>query len=222
MKDKDVTILLPALNEASSIGSLVRGIVELAEVLVVDNGSVDGTGDIAKEEGAKVLNVQVRGKGCAVKEGIKVINTPYIIMSDSDGTYPIFDYFYTILFSLRLGCDVVMGGRFYNILDRPHAFSLLNLIGNIILSKSASFLYKRDVPDLCTGLWGFRKSFLDSFEIKSKGFTLEAEFFINACRLGANIGYVPIMYLPREDSTAKLKKWDGFRILWYLVKNKDG
>jgi dolichol-phosphate mannosyltransferase len=218
-----LTILLPAHNEAITIGTLldeiVREIVISHEVLVIDNASTDDTASIALEKGAAVCFVDAKGKGNAVREALRDITTPYVIMMNSDGTYPP-AYSHLIYELLGYGHKVVLGCRtFYD----KGSMSILNGLGNWALSLGASILYRKRVYDLCSGMWGFNTEVLKSFTLTSTGFTLEADLYINTIRGKHKLVQIPIGYRARPDNShTKLKLLDGFKIGWFLCSRKFG
>ncbi len=220
MNYSDLAILLPTRNEEAGVGLVideVRHFIPGAKILVGDGGSTDSTFKVCEEREVVPLRIPLKGKGRAIKELIKLVETPYVVMLDSDFTYPA--CYILLMYSLlkQKEVDVVMG---YRERKEAGAMPLINSIGNSLLSLLATILYMRNVYDVCTGMWGFKKSFLDSLDIKSKGFTLEAEFFVNAVKGGYGITQLPIKYRKRlGGSSPKLKFSDGLKIGWFLVRN---
>lgn len=224
MMGKKVTVILPAYNEAEAIGQVIDEILEAdypVTILVGDNLSTDGTFEVARGKGVSVVKMNEKGKGGTVQALICLVDAPYLIMIDSDFTYPLGTYNLMRLLSCLNGdSDVVMG---YRASREKGSMSLTNQIGNRLLSLLASVLYGRWVRDLCTGMWAFKKESLDKFEIVSEGFTLEADLFTNAVRHHCKIEQIPISYRKRPGSSqAKLKVSDGFKIGWFLIKRRFG
>ena len=109
----------------------------------------------------------------------------------------------------------------YRSIKEEGSMTTINGVGNLGLSLLASFLYGKWVRDICTGMWGFRKSALKKFTLTSPRFTLEADFFVNAVKTHCNIVQIPIEYRARPDgSLPKLKVKDGLEIGWFLVKKR--
>ena len=217
----EVTVILPAYNEEEAIGRVIDEIKSTGldcQILVVDNNSTDRTSEIALDKGAAVIREPKQGKGHAVRTGIFYAATPYTIVANADYTYPMG---YTVIIHHLLkvsNADVVMG---YRHIKEKDSMTLINSLGNWVLSLMASILYGRRVYDVCTGLWGFRTEVLQGFKLSSLAFTLEAELFINSIRGGYRIEQIPIAYRARlEGSTPKLKIGDGFRIGWFLIKQR--
>ncbi len=214
------TVILPALNEAESIGHTIDDVKENAppcHIIVVDNGSYDGTGALAAARGAMVITEALRGKGNAVKKGFRLVATPYVILMDSDYTYPA-RYIRDMVELLDEGYEVVMGERH---IRQDNAMNLINLFGNRVVSLLGSVLYWYWSSDICTGLWGFRTEALERMHITSNGFSLEANFFSSARLANCKIARVPIAYRARiNNGHSKLKIRDGFGIGWLLIKKR--
>lgn len=218
---KDLTIILPAYNEERSIGLVIDEIRALpieCSILVGDNNSTDKTFYEAYNKSITARIIKERGKGNVVQKLIKEVETPYVVMVNADYTYPL-KYIQLIYHLLRMEhYDVVIGCRVFK--DKG-SMSLLNSIGNFLLSLWASILYRKGVSDLCSGMWGFRTDKLKEFSLTSPGFTLEADFFSNAVKHKCKIVQIPIGYRARLDgSKAKLRVWDGLKIAWFLLKRR--
>ena len=214
---RDVTILIPALNEEKTIGKVIGGATERGWIVLVgDNGSTNGTHDISVSKGVTPLSVLRRGKGYAIRELIKHASTPLVVMIDGDGTYFIEDV-QRVLKALK-DCDVVLGCRRHK---EKGSMALLHIIGNYLLSMLASVLYDYRVGDVNTGLKAFRTDKLKEFKLTSGDFTLEADIFVNAIRHKCRMRQVPISYKARPDgSKSKLRMLDGFKIGWFLIKER--
>jgi dolichol-phosphate mannosyltransferase len=217
----DLTFLLPAYNEELSIGPTIdeiRTLFHPSKILVIDNGSMDGTFREAWLRGVDVVKESKKGKGNAVRTGIKLVQTEYCIMLDSDFTYPINDCLHVYEFLKDKGYGVVLGTRDYR---WSSSMSLLNRIGNTGLSLLASLLYRRRIRDVCSGLWGFRRDVLQELDLVSERFTLEVDILTNVMKGRYRFTQVPIEYTPRPDgSKAKLKALMGLQIGWFLIRNR--
>ena len=218
---KDLTVVLPAYNEEESLGLVIDEIKALpvqCHILVIDNNSTDDTYNVAISKGVKVVTEELLGKGNAMRKGFELASTPYVIMMNSDYTYPA-DNIIGIR-ALLAEYDVVIGYRY---VKEDGSMSLINSVGNKMLSLLASALYGIRVHDVCTGLWGFKKGTLDRIIPESEGFTLEAELFVRVAEFGdtCKLIQIPTSYRSRlNGSKAKLKVWDGFKIGWFLIKNR--
>lgn len=218
--DSQCTVIIPCYNEEKGVGlvldDLQVGLLK-AEVIVGDNNSTDRTYKVCWERGADPVKVSRQGKGAVIRELIKRVETPYVVMIDGDHTYSA-KHVWEAFWALANGADVVAGCRMNK---QEGAMPAANLLGNIGLSLLASALYLRPIPDLCTGLWGFRSNLLREMAIDTDGFCLEAFLFTECVRKGYRIKYLPISYLRRPDgSKTKLKVSHGLEIGWYLIKRR--
>lgn len=209
MNKAKVSIILPALNEAETIGKVIDEIPQQAleqegysvEVLVVDNGSTDQTAQIAREKGARVISEPRRGKGRAVRTAFEQVRADFVFMLDSDYTYPAI-YIPDMLKLLNQGYSVVIGSRLKGKREKG-AISGWNMIGNQVLTLMAKILYRASISDLCTGYWGFRGEVIPQLNLSAVGFTLEADLLAQVTKNGYRIGEVPIHYR-RRPSASKL------------------
>lgn len=218
-----VCIILPALNEAETIGKVIDEIPQQAleqagynvEVLVVDNGSTDQTAQIAQEKGARVITEPRRGKGRAVRTAFEQVNADFVFMLDSDYTYPA-TYIPDMLKLLNQGYSVVLGSRLKGKREKG-AISGWNMIGNKVLTLMANILYRTRISDLCTGYWGFRGEVIPKLDLSATGFTLEANLLAQVAKKGYHIAEVPIHYR-RRPSPSKLPSVKAVvNIAWALI-----
>lgn len=226
MPQKDICIILPALNEEATIGKVIAEIPRQTleqkgyriTVLVVDNGSTDRTGQVARENGAEVIVEPRRGKGRAIRTALEQAKADFVFMLDSDYTYPA-TYIPQMLDLLEQGYHVVIGSRLKGRVE-PGAMSRFNLAGNHLLSWTASILYFRKVSDLCTGFWGFRGEAIKNLRLSAHGFEIEAELFAQLTKRGYLVAEVPIHYRPRPTRPKLNSLKDGFKIGWMLVTQR--
>ncbi len=226
MPQKDVCIVLPALNEEATIGRVIAEIPRqtLEEqgyrvtIVVVDNGSTDGTGQIARQSGAELIVEPRRGKGRAVRTAFEQIKADFIFMLDSDYTYPA-TYIPQMLELLEQGFPAVIGSRLKGKIE-PGAMSCLNRIGNHLLAWLASVLYWKKISDLCTGFWGFRGEVIKMLDLQAHGFDLEAEMFTQLAKKGYRIAEVPIHYRSRPTKAKLNSLKDGIKIGWRLLTRR--
>jgi dolichol-phosphate mannosyltransferase len=221
-----VAIILPALNEAPTIGKVLDEIPKPAleqdgyqvEVVVVDSNSRDETAQMARDKGARLISAPGIGKARAVRTALASIEADFLIMLDADYTYPA-TYIPEMLRIMRSGCPVVVGSRLRGQREKG-AIRRLNLIGNVLLTSLANILYGTRISDLCTGYWGMRREVIPELELRTGGFQLEAEIFTQLAKKGYSIAEVPIFYR-RRPSKAKLNRVrDGVRIAWLLVSRR--
>ena len=223
MKLYSVSIILPALNEELTIGKVIDEIPKEdlqkvgygVEIVVVDNNSTDGTAEIAKEKGVKVIVESIQGKGRAVRTAFKSVSGDFIFILDADYTYPA-TYIPRMLEVLQEGYDVVIGSRLKGQM-REGAMSRVNLVGNRLLVFMANVLYRTRISDLCTGYWGLTRRVIEELELDAKGFELEAAMFTEIAKKGYNIAEVPICYRRRTAPGNLSSLKDGIKIGWTLL-----
>ncbi len=209
----EVCILIPTLNEAPTIGNVVKEFKALGynHILVIDGKSTDNTVKFAREAGANVRTQSGKGKGNALIEAFEVIEQPYILMLDGDGTYSGKDA-EKMLTPLFLGFDQVIGDRLMN--TEEGSFSRLNLFGNHMLNLLFKVAHSRDLHDILSGYRAFTKLAMSQMHLKEKGFEIETEISVEAVRNGQRIMIVPIKYLRRPGTATKLSPFhDGFKIV---------
>jgi dolichol-phosphate mannosyltransferase len=219
MAGKSVAILLPTYNEEEGIGGMIdriRAVSSDWRIIVVDSGSKDGTIKIAKQKGAEIIQLGIRGKGIAIKKAFEEVEDDYVVQIDSDLTYQP-EQIPLILEKLK-GCDVAMGSRFSGNIEEG-AMPGLNRVGNQMLSVLASVLYMRRVTDVCSGLWGFTKKAYKSMNITAIHFELECDMFAECAKRGFRICEIPIDYKRRAGET-KLSPIYGFIDSWQLLKKR--
>ncbi len=209
----EVCILIPTLNEDLTIGELIREFRESGynHILVIDGNSTDDTVKISRESGANVSIQSGKGKGNAIIEAFKIIEQPYILMLDGDGTYSPKDAekMLTPLFS---GFDQVIGDRLTN--AEEGSFSRLNLFGNHMVNFLFKVAHSRDLHDILSGYRAFTHSAIQQMNLKQKGFEIETEISVESVRNGQRIMVVPVNYSRRPGTTTKLSPFhDGIKIV---------
>jgi len=209
----EVCILIPTLNEGLTVGSLVQEFKGLGynHILVIDGKSTDTTVKTAREAGASVRTQSGKGKGNAIIEAFEVIEQPYILMLDGDGTYTPKDA-EKMLTPLFLGFDQVIGDRLIN--AEEGSFSHLNLFGNHMLNLLFKVAHSRDLHDILSGYRAFSRLAIHQMNLKEKGFEIETEISVESVRNGQRIMVVPIKYSRRPGTATKLSPFhDGIRIV---------
>ena len=221
----ELTILMPCLNEAETIGRcidkarafLMRAGVD-GEVLVADNGSSDGSPAIAAERGARVVPVAQRGYGAALQGGIAAAHGRFIVMGDADDSYDFSDLD-GFLSALRRGADIVMGNRFRGGI-RPGAMPFLHQrLGNPLLSFMGRLFFKIPVGDFHCGLRGVRADAVRALELRTSGMEFASEMVVRAALEGLKVVEVPTTLAPDGRSRPPhLRTWrDGWRHLKFLL-----
>ena len=214
----EVCILIPTLNESLTIGNLIREFRALGynHILVIDGKSTDTTAKVAEEAGAVVRTQTGRGKGNAIIEAFEIIEQPYVLMLDGDGTYSPRDAekMLTPLFS---GFDQVIGDRLAN--AEEGSFSRLNLFGNQMLNLLFKVAHSRDLHDILSGYRAFTHAAIQQMNLKEKGFEIETEISVEAVRNGQRIMVVPIKYSRRPGTKTKLSPFhDGLKIVGTIYR----
>ena len=230
MKDV-ITILLPALNEEEGVPQVLAKLPREyflergydTEVLVVDGHSTDRTLEIAAEMGAICLRQPHYGKGDAVRHGMKHAKGKYLFMLDADDTYPP-KHLSTMLPILEDNkADIVMGSRLNGHMH-PGSMPKINKIGNHTITSFANLLFSNGhkITDLCTGMWGFNKSALDTLtpQLNAHGFAIEAEMYAKSRKQGIRVAEIPIEYHRRLGPTKLTSFGDGARIMMKLLGEK--
>ena len=212
IEPEDVTVIIPTLNEEGGIGGVIDGFKRLGydNILVIDGNSTDRTREIAEEKGAKVIIQTGKGKGQAVAEAFKLVDSEVVVLIDGDGTYDPADV-EKLLEPIRRGlAEHVMGNRMANF--EPGAFNRLNLIGNRILNWFFRFLYGVEVHDILTGYRALTREVYKNVELDKHGFEIETELVVETLSKGYRIMEVPITYRKREGDTKLSPLKDGLRI----------
>ena len=220
----DVTILMPCLNEAETLATCIRkarGALRESglsgEVLVADNGSSDGSQQIAVEEGARLVCVSARGYGAALNAGILEAGGEFVLIADADDSY---DFFALPRFieSLRNGNDLAMGNRFRDI--TPGAMPWLHrYVGNPVLSLIGRIFFNIEVRDFHCGIRAFRKDAILNLDLRTSGMEFASEMVVRAALAKLKIAEVPASLRPDGRSRRPhLKTWqDGWRHLRFLL-----
>jgi glycosyltransferase involved in cell wall biosynthesis len=210
------SVVIPAFNEARAIGSVIAGLREAArwqEIVVVDDGSTDGTADQAAQAGATVVRHPYnKGNGAAVKTGIRRAAGSYILIIDADGQHLPSDA--ARLVSRLDAYDLVVGARSV----RSQAGSVRR-IGNALLNLTAGFLAGRTIPDLTSGFRAARRDYLLEFiHLLPNGFSTPTTTTLAFIRAGYNVCFEPVEAVPRQG-TSKIKLGsDGLRFVLILLK----
>lgn len=221
----ELTILMPCLNEAETLEiciSKAKSYLERTkidgEVLIADNGSTDGSQDIAKRLGARVVDVPIKGYGAALGTGIANAQGKYIIMGDSDDSYD-FSNLDPFVEELRKGADLVMGNRFQGGIEKNAMPPLHRYLGNPVLSAVGRVFYRTPVGDFHCGLRGFNKEAILGLHLNTPGMEFASEMVIRATLFGLDIREVPTTLKPDGRSRPPhLRSWrDGWLHLKLLL-----
>jgi glycosyltransferase involved in cell wall biosynthesis len=221
----ELSIVMPCLNEAETLGGCIRRASDFlaaqgisGEIVIGDNGSTDGSVELAVGSGARAVHVPVRGYGAAIYAAAVASRGRYIIMADSDGSYD-FSALGPFLVKLREGFDLVMGNRFRGGI-RPGAMPWKNrYIGNPVLSGIGRLFFHCPARDFHCGLRGFSREAFLRMDLRTTGMEFASEMVIKATLMGMRIAEVPTTLDPDGRSRAPhLLPWrDGWRHLRFML-----
>ena len=221
----ELSIVMPCLDEAKTVGECVeRARAALSrlgiagEVIVADNGSTDGSREIAERAGARVIPVAARGYGAALAAGIAAARGRFVLMGDADLTYD-FGAIDAFVERLRAGDDLVMGDRFAGGISRGAMPFLHRWIGNPILSFLGRVFFKTAVHDFHCGLRAFRRDRVLALDLRSTGMEYATEMVAKSALYRLRVGEVPATLAPdRRDRPPHLRTWrDGWRHLRFML-----
>jgi glycosyltransferase involved in cell wall biosynthesis len=221
----ELTVVLPCLNEAETLAVCIRkakasiaGLGIDGEVVIADNGSTDGSQDIARAEGARVVDVPIRGYGAALTAGIADAKGEFVIMGDADDSYDLSNLG-PFVEALRGGADLVMGNRFAGGIEPGAMPALHRYLGNPVLTAVGRILFHSPVKDFHCGLRGFRRDAILELDLRTTGMEFASEMVVKATLNKLNIVEVPTTLSPDGRSRAPhLRTWrDGWRHLRFLL-----
>jgi glycosyltransferase involved in cell wall biosynthesis len=220
-----LSVVIPVYNEADNVQEILKRVkaTKLAwEILVVDDGSHDGTRDILKNLDGKgglhvILHEKNQGKGAAVRTGLQAARGEIILIQDADLEYSPHDY-PTLLQPIKDGiADVVYGSRF---LGGPRGVVMFwHMIANQLLTFMTNILYDTILSDMETGYKVFRREVIEGITLHASRFDFEPEFTAKILKRHYRIYEVPISFNPRDYSQGKkIKLRDAFEAVWTLLK----
>ena len=224
MSRVEVSVVIPARNEAGSIG-LVLDEVHSAlaqinhEIIVVDTESTDGTVEIARSKGARVVEEPRRGYGRAYKTGFSEAKGEFIATLDADLTYPA-DRIPEFIGLLKKGTDFVSGDRL-SLLEEK-SMTGMHRTGNAMLNVAFRVLYRHPIKDSQSGMWVFRRSILEKLVLLDDGMPFSEELKSEAIKRGFKFAEVPIRYRPRVGEKKIRSFADAFKNFRYLFMKRLG
>ena len=221
----NLSVVIPVYNEVAHIGEIIKRVesTNLAkEIIVVDDGSKDGTRDALQKLDGKplvrvILHDRNRGKGAAVITGLRAAQGDILLIQDADLEYDPRDY-PVLLKPIQEGlADVVYGSRF---LGAPHRVIMFwHMIANKMLTLMTNILYNTILTDMETGYKVFRREVIEGMKIRAQRFDFEPEFTAKVLKRRYRIFEVPISFNPRDYSQGKkIKLKDAFEAVWTLLK----
>ena len=221
----ELSILMPCLNEAETLATCIKKAQKAleslnvrGEVVIADNGSTDGSPEIAASLGARVVQVAEKGYGSALLGGIKAARGKYIIMGDADDSYD-FTNLGPFLEKLRAGYDLVMGNRFKGGIA-PNAMPPLHkYLGNPVLTGIGRLFFRSQCGDFHCGLRGFSKAAIQRLDLRTRGMEFASETVVKASLHGLRITEVPTtLSVDGRNRPPHLRSWrDGWRHLRFLL-----
>jgi len=221
----NLSVIMPVYNEIDTIREIVARVQKVGlahEIVIVDDGSEDGTREILKEleqmpDVRVLLHDHNQGKGTAVVTGMRAAEGDVMVIQDADLEYDPRDY-PALLKPIEEGiADVVFGSRFLGGPRRPILF--WNMVANKMITLTANILYNNILTDIETGYKCFRREVIADMTIKAKGFEFEPEFTAKLLKRNVRIYEVPISFNPRLYSEGKkITAWDGVVAFWTLLK----
>jgi glycosyltransferase involved in cell wall biosynthesis len=222
----ELTVVMPCLNERRTVGTCVRKAMDClerngvaGEVIVADNGSTDGSQELAESLGARVVPVPVRGYGAALAAGIGAARGRYVVMADSDDSYDLGNLM-PFLERLRAGDQLVMGNRFLGGIEEGAMPPLHRYFGNPGLTFLGRLFFRSRCRDFYCGQRGFNRDAIRGLDLQSTGMEFALEMLVKATMTGLRVSEVPIKLA--KDGRGRpphLRSWrDGWRSLrFYLI-----
>ncbi len=221
----EVSIVMPCLNEVETLGACIAEAREAiakggytAEIIVADNGSADGSQLVARELGAKVVDVQRKGYGSALIGGIDAAQGRFVVMGDADASYD-FGAIAPLIAKLRDGYDLVVGNRFLGGIEAGAMPWSHRWLGNPVLSSINKMFFHAPVGDTHCGLRAFTKDAYEKMRLRATGMEFASEMVIKASLKGMRITEVPVVLRPDGRSRPPhLRTWrDGWRHLRFML-----
>ena len=225
----ELSVVMPCLNEADTLATCIQKAKRAledhsiqGEIIVADNGSVDGSQEIAVQMGARVINISEKGYGNALQGGIAAARGQYVIMGDADDSYDFLEI-PKFVQKLREGYDLVQGCRFPSGGGRimPHAMPYSHRwLGNPTFSRLARVWFRAPIKDIYCGLRGFTKNLSNRLKLRCTGMEFATEMIIKSSLYGVKIAEVPITLHPdgRKSHASHLKTFrDGWRTMRFFM-----
>src|SRR5258708_1795 len=221
----ELSVVMPCLNESATVGTCVKKALGAmardgihGEVIVADNGSTDGSPRIAAELGARVVPIEARGYGSALRGGLTAARGRFVLMGDADESYD-FTQLDGFVSKVREGNDLVMGNRCEGGILPGAMPPLHRYLGNPVLTGIGRLFFKSPVGDFHCGLRAFRKDAIERLELRTMGMEFASEMVVKATAFGLRITEIPTTLSPdRRDRAPHLRTWrDGWRHLRFLL-----
>lgn len=223
-----LSVIMPVYNEKAFVKKAISAVMKAnigklkREIIVVDDGSKDGTVQILKKIKRRNLKIFLQrknsGKGAAIRKGLKEASGDIIVIQDADLEYDPKEFILLLQPILDKKADVVFGSRFMG--DRPHrVLNYWHMVGNHFLTQVSNMLTNINLSDMETGYKMFTKKVADKIKIEENRFGFEPEFTAKVAKLGCRVYEVGVSYSGRNYDQGKKINWkDGFRALYCIVK----
>ena len=223
----DLSVVVPAYNEEATIGKviselfLLKEAIPSMEIIVVDDCSTDKTASrVSNFPSVRLIKHHMNmGKGAALRTGFREAMGRVVVIQDADMEYHPHELLHIVKPILHGNADVVYGTRFRH---RPSGMSFTHFLGNIILSKVSSFLYRKNITDVMTGYKAFSREVLKLIELKENGFAVEVELTAQVFQNGWRFREVPIGYIYRRRGVSKIHILDGIESLIQIIVHSLG
>jgi len=221
----EISVVIPCLNEAQSIGECVDTALSSfktmgisGEVVVADNGSADGSIEIARQHGARVVHAEIKGYGAALRRGIAEARGDFLILGDADGSHD-FSEIDRFIAKWREGYSFVMGNRLHSELKEGAMSWHHRHLGTPVLTSILNLFFGAKVSDVNCGMRGISRELAAQLDFRSNGMEFASESLIKAAKAGARIAEVPITMWPdRRDRPPHLRTFrDGWRHLRIIM-----
>jgi glycosyltransferase involved in cell wall biosynthesis len=224
-EDIELSVVMPCLNERATVGTCVKKALSAmerhgirGEVIVADNGSTDGSQEIATEHGARVVPIETRGYGSALRGGIAAARGRFVLMGDADDSYD-FTQVHLFVNKLREGYDLVMGNRFQGGILPGAMPPLHRYLGNPVLTGIGRLFFNCPVGDFHCGLRAFRREAIEGLGLRTQGMEFATEMVVKATAFRLRVTEIPTTLSPDgRDRAPHLRTWrDGWRHLRFLL-----
>ena len=221
--DPEISVVIPCLNEEEAVGTVVEDALDgirrsgrTGEVIVVDNGSTDGSAGVAADRGARVVSEPRRGYGSAYLAGLEAARGRFVVMADADATYPLRDLG-PFVDKLEQGDDLVIGSRFKGTIHGGAMPFLNRFVGNPILTGMLNVLFGVKVSDAHCGMRALRRDALPTLELHATGMEFASEMVFKAYRRNLVVSEIPIDYFPRTGESKLNRFGDAWRHVRFML-----